>query len=80
MEKSVLENQADFGIGFTFDHNDLLEMTKLYEEEFYLISNQRNEEQMFTVFTVLDSPLILFPNRQQDAEKYLILTRSSKFD
>ena len=65
VEKSVLENQADFGIGFTFDRNDLLQMTKLYEEEFYLISNQRNQEQTLTFSTVLDSPLILFPNRHQ---------------
>ena len=65
VEKSVLENQADFGIGFTFDRNDLLQMTKLYEEEFYLISNQKNEEQTLTFSTVLDSPLILFPNRHQ---------------
>ena len=41
VENSVLENQADFGICFTFNCNDMLQMTKLYDEEFYLISNQK---------------------------------------
>lgn len=65
VEKSVLEDQADFGIGFTFHRNDRLQMTKLYEEEFYLISNQRNEEQKISFSKVLDSPLILFPRMHQ---------------
>lgn len=65
VEKAVLENQADFGIGFTFNRNDMLQMTKLYDEEFYLISNQRNEEQKIAFSTVLDSALILFPNTHQ---------------
>ena len=65
VEKAVLENQADFGIGFTFNRNDLLQVTKLYDEEFYLISNQSNEEQKVSFSTVLDSPLILFPNMHQ---------------
>lgn len=65
VEKAVMENQADFGIGFTFNRNDLLQMTKLYDEEFYLISNQRNEEQKIAFPTVLDRALILFPNTHQ---------------
>ncbi|MGZ9818018.1 hypothetical protein ACXM0N_19290 [Peribacillus simplex] len=44
MEKAVLENQADFGIGFEFNRYDMLLVTKLYDEEFYLISNQSNGE------------------------------------
>ena len=43
----------------------MLQMTKLYDEEFYLISNQRNEEQKLSFSSVLDSPLILFPNMHQ---------------
>lgn len=65
VENSVLENQADFGICFTFNRNNMLQMTKLYEEEFYLISNKRNEEQKLSFSSVLDSPLILFPNMHQ---------------
>lgn len=53
VEKAVLENQADFGIGFTFNRNDMLQMTKLYDEEFYLISNQRNEEKKIAFSSVL---------------------------
>lgn len=47
VEKAVLENQADFGIGFQLDQYDMLQVTKLYEEEFYLISSQQKEEQKF---------------------------------
>ncbi|MDQ7861419.1 LysR substrate-binding domain-containing protein [Peribacillus frigoritolerans] len=45
VEKAVLENQADFGIGFEFNRDDMLMVTKLYDEEFYLISNQSTGEQ-----------------------------------
>ncbi|MFD6209107.1 LysR family transcriptional regulator substrate-binding protein [Peribacillus sp. NPDC060253] len=65
MEKAVLENQADFGIGFEFNRNDMLLVTKLYNEEFYLISNQSNEDQKVSFSDVLDSTLILFPNIHQ---------------
>lgn len=65
VEKAVLENQADFGIGFEFNRDDMLMVTKLYDEEFYLISNQRTGEQEASFSDVLDSPLILFPNIHQ---------------
>ncbi|UYZ01631.1 LysR family transcriptional regulator [Peribacillus frigoritolerans] len=65
VEKAVLENQADFGIGFEFNRDDMLMVTKLYDEEFYLISNQRTGEQKASFSDVLDSPLILFPNIHQ---------------
>lgn len=65
VEKAVLENQADFGIDFNLNANDLLQVTKLYEEEFYLISNEPNEEQKVSFSALLESPLILFPNVHQ---------------
>lgn len=65
VEKAVLENQADFGIGFEFNRDDMLMVTKLYDEEFYLISNQSTGEQKAQFSDVLDSPLILFPNIHQ---------------
>lgn len=65
VEKSVVDNQADFGIGFHFKRNDMLQITKLYDEEFYLISNQSNSEPKISFSAVLDSPLILFPNIHQ---------------
>lgn len=62
VETAVLENQADFGIGFTLEHNNMLQATKLYDDEFYLISNQGNEgEEALPFSNVLDKPLILFP-------------------
>lgn len=65
VEKAILENQADFGIGYHFNRPNLLQLTKLYEEEFYFISNQRNIEQGISLSSVLDSSLILFPNIHQ---------------
>ncbi|MCD1163016.1 LysR family transcriptional regulator [Peribacillus sp. N3] len=65
VEKAVLENQADFGIGFEYNRDDMLMVTKLYDEEFYLISNQSNGERKVSFSDVLDSPLILFPNIHQ---------------
>ena len=65
VEKAVLENQADFGISFQLNQCDRLQVTKLYDEEFYLISNQRNEEDRVSFSTVLELPLILFPNMHQ---------------
>lgn len=65
VEKAVLENQADFGIGFHFNRSDILQVTKLYDEEFYLISNQCDTEQKISFSTVLDHSLILFPNMHQ---------------
>ncbi|MEP9406749.1 LysR family transcriptional regulator [Peribacillus frigoritolerans] len=65
VERAVLENQADFGIGFEFNRDDMLMVTKLYDEEFYLISNQSTGEQKASFSDVLDSPLILFPNIHQ---------------
>nr|WP_272492876.1 LysR family transcriptional regulator substrate-binding protein [Peribacillus sp. Aquil_B1] len=65
VEKAVLENQADFGIGFEFNRDDMLMVTKLNDEEFYLISNQSNGEQKVSFSDVLDSSLILFPNIHQ---------------
>ncbi|MGG3451773.1 MULTISPECIES: LysR family transcriptional regulator [Bacillaceae] len=65
VEKTVLENQADFGIGFQFNRYDILQVTKLYDEEFYLISNQSNGEQRISFSSVLDGPLILFPGMHQ---------------
>lgn len=65
VEKAVLEYQADFGIGFEYNRDDMLMVTKLYDEEFYLISNQSNGERKVSFSDVLDSPLILFPNIHQ---------------
>ncbi|WP_260399763.1 LysR family transcriptional regulator [Peribacillus simplex] len=65
VENAVLENRADFGIGFHLNQYDLLQVTKLYDEEFYLISNQSNGEQRVSFSSVLDSPLILFPSMHQ---------------
>lgn len=65
VEKAVLENRADFGIGFQLNQYDMLQVTKLYDEEFYLISNQSNEEQTVSFSSVLDGPLILFPSMHQ---------------
>ena len=65
VEKAVLQNQADFGIDFHLTPNDLLQVTKLYDEDFYLISNQRNKEQNVSFSSVLDYPLILFPSMHQ---------------
>ncbi|MGG3574006.1 LysR family transcriptional regulator [Bacillus gobiensis] len=65
VEKAVLENRADFGIGFHLIQNDTLQVTKLYDEEFYLISNQSNGEQRVSFSSVLDDPLILFPSMHQ---------------
>lgn len=65
VEKVVIENQADFGISFQFNQEDLLHGTKLYDEEFYLISNQKSEEQKVQFSSVLDGPLILFPSMHQ---------------
>ncbi|MCM0627467.1 LysR family transcriptional regulator [Lysinibacillus sp. OL1_EC] len=65
VEKAVLENRADFGIDFQINTNDLLQVTKLYDEEFYLIGNQSNDEQKVSFSSVLDSPLILFPSMHQ---------------
>lgn len=63
--KAVLENQADFGIDFNLNPNDLLKVTKLYDEEFYLISNQSNVKQKVSFSSAVDGPLILFPNKHQ---------------
>lgn len=65
VNKAVLENRADFGIGFHLNPDDLLQVTKLYDEEFYLISNQRSENEKASFSSVLDEPLILFPNMHQ---------------
>jgi DNA-binding transcriptional LysR family regulator len=65
VEKAVFENQADFGIGFECNRYDMLQVTKLYSEEFYLISNESNEEQKVSFSTVLDSSLVLFPSMHQ---------------
>ncbi len=65
VEKAVLENQADFGIGFQFNQCDRLQLTKLYDEEFYLISNQSNGEDKVSFSSFLDGPLILFPSMHQ---------------
>ena len=65
VEKAVLENQADFGIGFNLSHCDALQVTKLYDEEFYLISNQSDGEKKISFSSVLDKPLILFPSMHQ---------------
>lgn len=65
VEKAVLQNQADFGIDFHLTPNDLLQVTKLYDEDFYLISDQRSKEQNVSFSSVLDYPLILFPSMHQ---------------
>ncbi|WP_435765944.1 LysR family transcriptional regulator [Oceanobacillus sp. CF4.6] len=65
VEKSVLENQADFGISFQLNPCDRLQFTKLYDEEFYLISNENNGEDKVSFSSVLDGPLILFPSMHQ---------------
>ncbi|MBC5635265.1 LysR family transcriptional regulator [Ornithinibacillus sp. BX22] len=65
VEKAVLENQADFGIGFHLNQYDMLQVTKLYDEEFYFISNQRNGNQKISLSSVLVQPLILFPSIHQ---------------
>ncbi|TSI09014.1 LysR family transcriptional regulator [Lysinibacillus sp. BW-2-10] len=66
VEKAVLQNKADFGIDFQLNPNDLLHVTKLYDEEFYLIRNQKNEGQKKVSFSsVVDEQLILFPSIHQ---------------
>ncbi|SOC25064.1 DNA-binding transcriptional LysR family regulator [Ureibacillus xyleni] len=65
VEKSVLQNKADFGIDFQLNPNDLLEVTKLYDEEFYLISNEKSDTQNISFSSALDGPLILFPSIHQ---------------
>lgn len=65
VEQAILENRADFGIGFQLNQNELLQVTKLYDEEFYLISNQSSEDQKVSFSSVLDGPLILFPSMHQ---------------
>ncbi len=65
VEQAVLENRADFGIGFHFDQQDRLQVTKLYEEEFYLISSHSDGRKKVPFSAVFDSPVILFPNRHQ---------------
>lgn len=65
VEKAVLENQADFGIGFHLNQYDTLQVTKLYDEEFYLISNQSTGAHKASLTSVLDGSLILFPKAHQ---------------
>ncbi|MEH7096143.1 LysR family transcriptional regulator [Neobacillus vireti] len=65
VEKAVLENKADFGIDFYLNQNDMLQVTKLYDEEFYLISNKSNGNQKVSLASILAGPLILFPNVHQ---------------
>lgn len=65
VEKAVLQQNADFGIDFQLTSNDLLQVTKLYDEEFYLISNEENEQPNISFSTALESPLILFPSVHQ---------------
>ncbi|MFD1067966.1 LysR family transcriptional regulator [Oceanobacillus locisalsi] len=65
VEQAVLENQADFGIGFHFDQLDRLQVTKLYEEAFYLISSQNDRRKKVPFETIFDNPIILFPDRHQ---------------
>ncbi|MCP1146809.1 LysR family transcriptional regulator [Lysinibacillus endophyticus] len=65
VEKAVLQQNADFGIDFQLTSNDLLQVTKLYDEEFYLISNKENEQPNISFSTALESPLILFPSVHQ---------------
>lgn len=65
VEKAVLENQADFGIGFHLNQYDTLQVTKLYDEEFYLISNQSIGAHKASLTSVLDGSLILFPKAHQ---------------
>lgn len=65
VDKAVLENQADFGIGFHLNQYDTLQVTKLYDEEFYLISNQSTGAHKASLTSVLDGSLILFPKAHQ---------------
>src|SRR5690625_1845023 len=65
VQKAVLENRADFGIDFHLYPNDLLDVKKLYEEEFYLISNEHNVKEKVAFSAALDNPLILFPKKPQ---------------
>jgi len=65
IEATMLENKADFGIGFNFTDHHTLQMTKLYVEQFYLISNQQKNENMISFSSALDTPLILFPETHQ---------------
>ncbi|MFF5818057.1 LysR family transcriptional regulator [Lysinibacillus capsici] len=65
VENAVLENRADFGIGFQFKQLELLQVTKLYDEEFYLISNSKCRDKSISFSTILDKPLILFPKMHQ---------------
>lgn len=75
LEKTVLENQADFGIGFHFHQQDKLQVTKLYEEAFYLISNQHDGRKKIPFSAIFDSPIVLFPNKHQCRK---ILDRTSE--
>ncbi|SDL88730.1 DNA-binding transcriptional regulator, LysR family [Sediminibacillus halophilus] len=65
VEKAVLENQADFGIGFHSSQNGLMQVIKLYNEEFYLISNRKHGSESISFSALLDKPLVLFPRIHQ---------------
>ncbi|HWL25625.1 MAG TPA: LysR family transcriptional regulator [Ureibacillus sp.] len=65
VEEAVLEHRADFGISFQLNQDNLLQGTKLYDEEFYLISNERSDQQKVCFSSVLEGPLILFPSIHQ---------------
>src|SRR5699024_6281838 len=65
VEKAVLENRADFGIGLYMNSDDLLEVTKLYEEEFYMVSNEKNVAKKVPFIAAMEEPLVLFPNKHQ---------------
>ena len=65
VEKAVLQQNADFGIDFQLTSNDLMQITKLYDEEFYLISNEESDQPNIPFSKALESPLILFPSVHQ---------------
>lgn len=65
VEKAILENRADFGIDLRLRQNDLLQVTKLYDEEFYFISNKKFGKETVPFSSIFEDPLILFPSRQQ---------------
>lgn len=65
IEKALLENRADFGIGLCLNSNELLQVTKLYDEEFYFISNELRPNEKISFPEILDKPLILFPKKHQ---------------
>jgi DNA-binding transcriptional LysR family regulator len=77
IEQAILENEADFGIGFSFKDRESLCITKLYEEEFYLIRNSDKQREPISFASLMDESLVLFQHTHQCRK--LLDQVSSKF-